>query len=676
VLDTLKHHATAFRLFTLAFLTLYLELALIRTAAAEVLYLGYFSNFVLIAVFLGIGLGFLLARRRVQLFSLLPQALLGLLAYLVITRIDTTTLREASGQLFFGFGGDQLAVPMWVSLAFIFAGTAFLFAALAQETGRCFQKFEPLTAYSLDIGGSLAGIVAFTVHAYLHGTPLQWFLIALAIIAVLSTGVSRVNAVFVALCLGLLLVATRPPHLYEWSPYQRIDVEPIPHGYRLLANGIGHQTMVPVGEKEPVYDYPYQDVLERRGTPYRNALVIGAGSGTDVSYALHYGVPHIDAVEIDPAILQAGQELHPEQPYADPRVTAYVTDGRAFMEHTRQRYDLIIYALPDSLASFSNLSNIRLESFLFTRESFQRAAQLLTDDGVLVLYNYYRRQWLLDKLASMLTDVFGHPPMVRSYTEEQGDLLSALAIGPHIAGDASDRPHYVPATDDWPFLYMQGPQVPPLYVDLILLFIGCGVLGVGLTGQVTRRGVRSNGPFFLMGAAFLLLETKSIIQFSLLFGATWLVNSLVFFAILVSVLLANLLVAKLRIRSPLWPFVALMVSLAVNIALPLESLLGIESFPVRYVVASAVLFSPIFCANVVFGYLFKDTPKSDAAFGWNLIGTMIGGALEYTSLSVGYHVLSMVVAALYLATAVWAFWLRSPAVPVAAIEAGPDASPG
>jgi hypothetical protein len=158
-----------------------------------------------------------------------------------------------------------------------------------------------------------------------------------------------------------------------------------------------------------------------------------------------------------------------------------------------------------------------------------------------------------------------------------------------------------------------------------------------------------------MGAAFLLLETKSIVQFSLLFGATWLVNALVFFAILLSVLLANFVVAKSNMRSPLLPFGALAIALVVQILFPLEALLKISNGPLRYVVASVVLFGPIFFANIVFGYLFKDSEKSHLAFGWNLIGTMIGGALEYTSLALGYQTLAIVVAFLYLGTAIWAW---------------------
>jgi SAM-dependent methyltransferase len=416
--------------------------------------------------------------------------------------------------------------------------------------------------------------------------------------------------------------------------------------------------MAPVGYKEPIYAYPYTDLVAARGGQgYRDALIIGAGSGSDVSYALHYGVERVDAVEIDPKIQQAGVQFHPAQPYASEQVSVHIDDGRAFMQRTERRYDLVIYALPDSIATLSGFANIRLESFLFTVESFRQARRLLREDGVLVLYNYYREPWLVDKLAGMLHEVFGRYPLQAEYRHPTSGVLTALAVGPRLGNTAwNGTPPPPPATDSWPFLYMRAPHLPPMYLGIMLLFVGCAVFGVMATGHARLGGLRENGVFFLMGAAFLLLETKSIIQFLLLFGSTWLVNSLVFFAILVSVLVANLIVQRFDFRRPALLFGLLFASLALMYLLPASALLAIEHPATRYVVASAVHFSPIFFANLAFGCMFRDTPKATAAFGWNIIGTMAGGALEYSSLAIGYRSLTLVVIALYLASFAWAYW--------------------
>src|SRR5207249_4084131 len=77
----------------------------------------------------------------------------------------------------------------------------------------------------------------------------------------------------------------------------------------------------------------------------------------------------VEAVEIEPRILDLGERLHPDRAYADPRVREIVDDGRAVLRRTGQTYDLIVLALTDSLPLSSTAANLRLESFLYTEES-------------------------------------------------------------------------------------------------------------------------------------------------------------------------------------------------------------------------------------------------------------------------------------------------------------------
>ena len=156
------------------------------------------------------------------------------------------------------------------------------------------------------------------------------------------------------------------------------------------------------------------------------------------------------------------------------------------------------------------------------------------------------------------------------------------------------------------------------------------------------------GAFFFMGVAFLLLETKSVIQFSLLFGTTWLNNSLVFLAVLVFVLLANHL-ANLFPRPGLLKlaYFLLIVMCLLQLIYPLSNLLKIQSSALRFVLASLLTFSPIFFANLIFSITFRDRPLAEHLFGWNLFGAFVGGILEYTSMAVGYNFLSVIVAISY-----------------------------
>src|SRR5439155_22983428 len=110
---------------------------------------------------------------------------------------------------------------------------------------------------------------------------------------------------------------------------------------------------------------------------FNHALILGAGSGSDVATALAYGVESVTAVEIDPEIQALGAEFHPDRPYSDPRVSVVIDDGREFLRNTGQKYDLIIFALPDSLTLTSSVANLRLESFLLTQDSIASARKAL-----------------------------------------------------------------------------------------------------------------------------------------------------------------------------------------------------------------------------------------------------------------------------------------------------------
>ncbi len=205
-----------------------------------------------------------------------------------------------------------------------------------------------------------------------------------------------------------------------WSPYYRIDEYEVDGIHELQVNGIPHQSLIPVERAigGTFYDQVYEWFPSRA---FGQVLIIGAGSGTDVAVALAKGATHVDAVEIDPAIQQIGVEQHPDRPYSDPRVQRVVADGRAFLRGSTNRYDLIVFALPDSLTLASISANIGLESFLFTTEAFRSVKEHLDPDGVFVLYNYYREDWLPTKIGAMLQEAFGTVPIARLLRRRGGD---------------------------------------------------------------------------------------------------------------------------------------------------------------------------------------------------------------------------------------------------------------
>ncbi len=648
------------RLFLTSGTILFVELLLIRWIPANVRYIGFFSNFLLIASFLGIGLGILVGRRwhhvQIALFPILLFFVVGL-----VIRAQLNVQVQSEDELFFGLtdASRRAAETNFLVLPLVVVLVTGVMAALALPLGPLLKSMPPLRAYAIDIGGSMAGIAGFTLLSAAGTGPVAWFAIVAVLFALLLLG-TRVTAwaglAAAAMILAVFAVNVQATPAEKWSPYYRITTYVAGDGKtHINVNGIPHQALHPVGTaKEEFYDQIYRWFPERT---YERVLVVGAGSGSDVALALARGAGHVDAVEIDPAIQQLGIEQHPDRPYQDPRVTRVVNDGRAFLRGTDARYDLVVFALPDSLTLVSTTANVRLESFLFTEEAFVSVRDHLSDDGVFVLYNYYREEWLIAKLSRMLEATFGAPPLLQTYDAQKATLAAGPAVtalgGGSPPGDTVDAvpevgaPDPRPASDDWPFLYLRTPFVADYYLLALGLILAGAAAAVALGARATGTSVRRFSPhFFVLGIAFLLLETRSLVSFSLLFGTTWLVNALAFFAILASVLLAILINARWPIRRP-WPFyVGLFVALGLAFLLPPESLL-FEPAWLRYVVAAALAFAPVFFANLVFSYSFRDTRTADMAFASNLLGAMVGGAMEYLALITGYQALLVVVALLY-----------------------------
>jgi hypothetical protein len=649
------------RLFLTSFAILFVELLLIRWIPSNVKYIGFFSNFLLIASFLGIGLGILIGRKgfmaRISPFALFLAAVVAL-----IFKLQLNVQVKSQDELFFGLAENSAADQNFLVLPAVVFLVVALLATLALPLGPLLKSMRPLKAYAIDIIGSLAGIAAFTVLSALGTQPVVWFLVAAILVVALELGgrwrVSTLinGTILAAVVLGVFTQGSLHPNEL-WSPYYRIDTFKAQGGLEhITVDGIPHQALHPLGQPG-LEEFYYQVYNWFPGRTYENVLIVGAGSGSDVAIALSKGAGHVDAVEIDPKLQQIGREQHPNHPYDDPRVSAYVNDGRAFLRSTDKKYDLVIFALPDSLTLVSQQSSVRLESFLFTEQAFTTVRDHLSDDGIFVLYNYYRDDWLVTKLSNMLNDSFGTAPLVNVY----GFHKAALADGPLVAslngaappGDTVTGPPVAtdpvpkPATDDWPFLYLRTPFVASYYLVALAMVLIFALVAVAAAARFTGTTLRRFSPhFFVLGVAFLLLNTRSITSFSLLFGTTWVVNSLAFFGILCSVLLAIFVNARWPMRRPTLFYAALFISIGIAYLLPPESLL-FEPAWLRYVVAVVLAFAPIFFANLVFSYSFRDTTTADMSFASNLLGAVVGGAVEYLALVTGYQALLIVVAALY-----------------------------
>ena len=203
-------------------------------------------------------------------------------------------------------------------------------------------------------------------------------------------------------------------------------------------------------------------------------------------------------------------------------------------------------------------------------------------------------------------------------------------------------------TDDWPFLYLHTPTIPAL--NLRGMAIVAVLSLVILLAFAPVRRARPSGRMFFLGAGFMLLETKGVVHMALLFGATWMVNSIVFFAILTMILLSNCYVLLVR-PNRLWPYYTLLLAaLLLNSVIPMDDFLALPGMT-KVIASCAVVFMPVFFAGVIFATTFRSSIQPDVDFGSNIAGIILGGLSENLSLILGFNHLLWLAISYYLLSA-------------------------
>lgn len=660
------------RLLLASLLMSFVEMMLIRWVSSNIYQIFFFANFILIASFLGIGIGFLCVNKTKPYFKFSPilLSLLVLACYLYST--EYALKLNAVGNLDYYVSPLKAhTLPIFLTLPLIFIAVVATLASIADAVARSFKQLPSLSAYRLEVLGTLIGIIIFSGLCLLESPPLAWgiVIVCLYLILFFDTRHTQNNLLTIiqfgalTLLLSVFYQETMTPNHF-WSAYYKIQVKPFAaDSYVVNVNGLAQQIIEPLEQRKkikPFYIKPYEHMPANISLD--NVLVIGAGTGGDVAIVLAQGAKHVDAVEIDPALYHLGQKLNVNKPYDDARVSVIINDGRAFLQQTSKQYDLIIYALTDSLMLVPGLSSVRLENYLYTQEGLTAAANHLKPNGVFTIYNYYGVRWFADRLANTLNIIYQHPPCFDTYSAPDY-WATVLTISPNQTllhcpthWQSSHQTYEQPATDYHPFIYLQENTLPFVYavgllcMGLITLFL---MRGAGVSLPVIGRHI----DLFLMGAAFLLLETQSIMSYALLFGTTWFVNSLVFIGILFSVYLAIEVTARVKQFNLFLLYGLLMLSLLVVWIVPIRELLAFSGY-VRFLIATCLTFTPIFIANLIFATRFDEAAISTDALGANILGAVLGGFLEYSALMIGYQHFALIILFLYSVGFGWLLYAR------------------
>ena len=692
----------AWGIFLISILGLFLETLFIRWIGTEIRIFAYLQNTILVVCFLGLGLGMFTSSRPIEIKrSLLPMTVFLFLMAIPVTRTALGSTSEMLNTLGdFVMWSDLAQIDITKRIILLIAGLALtygvltlivdIFVPIGRILGRLMNIYpNPIWAYSVNIFGSILGTWAFVLLSFFYQPPFAWFLltgILLAIFIFWSNRDKKINFTLLTLILVLSWFASQVPGARKvvWSPYQKLVVRESQADeigkYIVEVNNSNYQDIMDLSDQYvsahselfspdlkglSQYDIP----LLLHPNP-QSFLVVGAGTGNDVAGALRHNLPSITAVEIDPAIITIGKNLHPENPYSSSKVQIINDDARSFFATTSEKYDIISFGLLDSHTTTS-MTNARLDHYVYTKESITQAKARLKDGGVLVLNFYAQRLFIADRMQSVLEEVFDQSPIVfviepSSYgrggvmfitgdlRNVQKQLRENSRLSAYIKHEQKAYPLQLThqtkiITDDWPYLYLESPKIPLLYYLLIGLMII--IFARSYRKWQAHENIsfinRASSHFFFLGAAFLLLEVQNISKAAVVLGNTWQVNVVIISSILGVALLANWIAYKFP-RLPITPVYLLLIGSSLGLYFIDLAKFGVLPYFIKAAIVGSLTSLPMLFSGIVFVRSFAIARDKSNALGANLIGALIGALLQSITFITGIKALLLVVAGFYL----------------------------
>ena len=662
-------------------LSLLLELVLIRWLASVFPVYSFYKNFTMLACFLGLGAGYAVAEKQPCAPALVLPMLALFVGVIMLLRYDT-----GATYLIFSIGWlSTFDLPVYFLLGASFIICACICYPVGQLCGKLLHCSNSLNAYSLNLGGSILGVIALFVMSLYWTPPVIWFAVTGGILLLFVLSRDEFLTVGIAsFCVLLAILAwpVQPETQRIYSPYQLLERTAKADGLmQILSGGSYYQKVYNFADNKrgeeseadrfvrAYYEFPYNF----KKAPERVAIV-GAGSGNDVATALRMGAAHVDAIEIDPAIAFLGRKYHPEHPYDDPRVNLEINDARNFFRTANQQYDLIVYGVLDSHTALSHASNLRVDSYVYTREGIAEAYRLLRPGGVMSISFTLVNDALGFKLSKILRELpgAGKPLAVRvryDYTRTTAfiarkggavtmpDANAFVSIGFTDVSDYFSQayPESSVPTDDWPFFYMVERSFPVTYMIALGMVLLLSYFFVRKTIGFTDPIDRSYLPFFFLGSGFMLVETKAITELGLHLGGTWFVIAAAIMLVLIMAFLANLIVTRTGLKLAGPAYLGLFASLLLGYVLATSH--GEWTFGppwMQLVMSCVVLTIPLFFAGIIFSSLIGEASINiSTAFAYNLMGALFGGVMEYNSMYFGFAFLYLLALGFYALA--WAF---------------------
>ncbi|MDO8261211.1 MAG: hypothetical protein Q7T50_07030, partial [Candidatus Magasanikbacteria bacterium] len=263
-----------YELISYSFIALFLELLIIRLVGTEIRIFAYLSNLVLLATFVGMGLGMLTKR-------FLPLSISGFFLFITSVIVSTNYIVRWPNLEFKLFTGiTELLAPLsenyiWLQIdtfsksgiivglflmVMLFIVLVLIFAPIGQALGKAISRGnKPIIAYSVNIAASLVGLWAFQAFSTVRFTPYFGIIIVLAALACLAKNKSERLFLIAILVVSIAYLSPKieSKTITYWSPYQKLtlstaiyppSVIPRPGGWYLEVNNVGYMSLLDLGK--------------------------------------------------------------------------------------------------------------------------------------------------------------------------------------------------------------------------------------------------------------------------------------------------------------------------------------------------------------------------------------------------------------------------------------------
>jgi spermidine synthase len=312
----------------------------------------------------------------------------------------------------------SMALVCLVCLSVFCATSGSLFtlgAQLVRQIGAVSQHSESSYVYLLDTAGfALGGVVTSILLLRVFGCVQIAFLVALLCICIGAALFFRMSGRAVAEIAGGAVLLAIPVLLFVaprievstlkrlWAGFELRDFRESLYGRLVILEAGGMRSIYdngsilanipdPAAAEESVHY-----ALLEHPTP-RTVLLIGGGMAGSIAEALkHPTVERLEDVEIDPTLIEMARRLFPQDflAFSDPRVHVHVTDGRAYLQTSSSRFDVIIADVPDPASA-------QLNRF-YTSEFFRSAREHLAPGGVFAFQVHASEDYISPELAAFL----------------------------------------------------------------------------------------------------------------------------------------------------------------------------------------------------------------------------------------------------------------------------------